>query len=133
MLGHCGLELPQADSGGEGFGVGFFFGYCVITFDIADKKVQKMTLEHKKYEIIQEIMSITQEDIINSIEKVVKTIIKPRYRLDLGRHANIKGNVDIEKIMAEKPLVDFDMDEFIEEADRLDWDKSTNELLAELD
>lgn len=92
-----------------------------------------MTLEHKKYEIIQEIMSITQEDIINSIEEIVKNIAKPKYRLDLSKHSNIKEKVDLEEIIMEKPLVGFDMDEFIKEANSLAWDKSTKELLAELD
>ncbi len=92
-----------------------------------------MTLEHKKYEIIQEIMSITQEDIIDSIEEVIRKMSKPKYRLDLSKHSNIKERVDIEKIKTERPLIDFDMDEFIKEAKSLEWDKSTKELLAELD
>ena len=92
-----------------------------------------MTLEHKKYEIIQEIMSITQEDIIISLEKVVKNIASPKYRLDLSKHSNIKKNVDIEEIIREKPLVEFDMNEFIKEANGLEWNKSTEELLIELD
>lgn len=78
-------------------------------------------------------MSITQEDVINSIEKIVKNIAKPMYRLDLSKHTNIKEKVDLEEIIMEKPLVDFNMDEFIKEANSLAWDKSTQELLAELD
>ena len=78
-------------------------------------------------------MAITQEDLINSIEEVVKKISKPKYRLNLNNHENIKKRVDIDKIIGEKPLIHFDMNEFIEEANRLKWDKLTEELLAELD
>lgn len=92
-----------------------------------------MTLEHKKYEIIQEIMSITQEDIIISIEKVIKKFAKPKYHLDLSKHENIKEKVSIQEIMDNRPLIDFDMNEFVKEANSLQWDKSIEELLAELD
>lgn len=91
-----------------------------------------MTLEHKKYAIIQEIISISREDIIDAIEEVVAKATQSKYSLDLSKHQSIKARVDIEQIKANKPLVDFDMKVFIEEANDLEWDKSTEELLAEL-
>ncbi|TXF90289.1 hypothetical protein FUA23_07150 [Neolewinella aurantiaca] len=92
-----------------------------------------MTLEHKKYAIIQEIMTISQEDMIDMIEELVKKVTRPKYTLDLSRHANIKAKVDLEAIKKERPPVDFDMAEFRKEASELEWDKSIDELLQELD
>ena len=92
-----------------------------------------MTLEHKKIEIIQEIASSTEEELINAVEKVLQNFSRAKFKLRLDRHANIESHVDIEKIKEERPPKDFDMKEFISEADELEWDKSISELLSELD
>lgn len=93
----------------------------------------QMTLEHKKIEIIQEIASSTHEELINAVEAVLQNFSKPKFTLDLSKHSNIEQNTNLEKIKIERPPVNFDMDEFIQEANALEWDKSIEELLAELD
>lgn len=92
-----------------------------------------MTLEHKKYTIIREIMTISQEEMLEVIEELVKKVTRPKYTLDLSRHANIKARLDLEAIKKERPPVDFDMAEFRKEAGELEWDKSIDELLQALD
>lgn len=92
-----------------------------------------MTLEHKKYEIIQRIILSKQDDFINALEEFVQQFEKPTFKLDLSKHSNIEPIVDLEKIKTERPLVDLDMNEFAKEADDLEWDQSIEELLAELD
>lgn len=91
-----------------------------------------MTLEHKKYAIIQEIMTISQEEMIDTIEELVKKVTRPKYTLDLSRHTNVKAKVDLEAIKKERPTADFDMAAFRKEARQLEWDKSIDELLLEL-
>lgn len=92
-----------------------------------------MTLEHKKINLIQQIAASTREDLINALDEVVQRFDIPKYTIDLSRHTNIEMRVDIEKIKKERPLIDFDMNEFVEEANSLEWDKSIDELLKELD
>jgi hypothetical protein len=64
---------------------------------------------------------------------VVQRFATPTYSIDLSRHSNIEARVDIEKIKRERPRVDFDMNEFVEEANSLEWNKSIEELLIDLD
>lgn len=92
-----------------------------------------MTLEHRKIALIQEIASSTQEDFINAVDEVVRQFSGTKFKLDLSKHTNIKKKVDIEKLKTDRPLIDFDMSEFVEEANDLEWDKSIEELLVELD
>lgn len=92
-----------------------------------------MTLEHKKYEIIQQTILSKQEDFINAIDEVVKNFTKPKFRLDLSKHRNIEPFVDLDKIKSERPPIPFDMEEFIAEANELEWEQSIDELLADLD
>lgn len=92
-----------------------------------------MTLEHKKINIIQQIAASSQEEFINAIDEFLRNFQRPKYTLDLSNHPNIEDKVDIEKIKRERPLVEFDMTEFEKEADSLEWDKSIEELLSELD
>jgi hypothetical protein len=92
-----------------------------------------MTLDHRKIAIIQEIASSTHEDFINAIDEVIQKFARPKFKLDLSKHSNIREAVDIEKIKIERPLVKFDMSEFEEEANNLQWGKSIKELLTELD
>ncbi|MEL6944948.1 MAG: hypothetical protein AAFO82_20015, partial [Bacteroidota bacterium] len=88
-----------------------------------------MTLEHKKYEIIQEIILTKQEDFIYAVEEVVKRFTKPKFQLNLSKHQNIEPTVNLEKIKAERPPIDFDMKAFEAEADELEWEQSIEELL----
>lgn len=92
-----------------------------------------MTLEHKKIEIIQEIASSDEVELINAIEEVLQRFSSATFTIDLGQHLNIEKQVNLEKIKEERPLKDFDMDEFVQEANELEWDKSISELLSELD
>lgn len=91
-----------------------------------------MTLDHKKIEIIREIAASTQEEFINAVDEVIKKFTTPTFKLNLGKHTNIKPFVDLEKIKREQPTVDFEMDKFIADANNLEWDKSIDELLADL-
>jgi hypothetical protein len=92
-----------------------------------------MTLEHKKIEIIQEIASSTEVELINAVEEVLQKFTSNTFKINLSQHMNIENQVNLEKIKEERPLKDFDMDEFIKEANELEWDKSISELLLELD
>ncbi|MEM8527445.1 MAG: hypothetical protein AAGG68_22585 [Bacteroidota bacterium] len=92
-----------------------------------------MTLEHRKYKIIQQIILSKQEDFINAIDEVVKRFTKTEFQLDLSKHQNIEPFVDLDKIKSERPPVDFNMEEFIAEANELEWEQSIEELLADLD
>lgn len=92
-----------------------------------------MTLEHKKYEIIQQIILSKREDFINAIDEVVKSFTKAEFQLDLSKHQNIEPFVNLDKIKSERPPVDLDMDAFIAEANELEWEQSIEELLADLD
>jgi len=92
-----------------------------------------MTLDHRKIEIIQEIAASTHEEFINAVDEVIQRFHKAKFKLDFSRHSSIERAVDIKRITSERPLTNFDMDEFIEEADSLEWSQSVKELLADLD
>ncbi len=92
-----------------------------------------MTLDHRKVEIIQEILSTSQEELLDAIDEVLQEFTKPRFKLDLSKHKNIKKNVNLSELKKERPLKSFDMSEFEKEANSLEWDKSIDQLLAELD
>jgi hypothetical protein len=92
-----------------------------------------MTLERKKINLIQQIAASSQEDFINALDELAQRFTTPKYSIDLSRHTNIKTHVDIDSIKKERPPIDFDMNQFIEEANSLEWNKSIDELLIELD
>ena len=92
-----------------------------------------MTLDHRKIELAQEILATSEEKLLDAIDEIIRKFTKPRFKLNLSKHNNIKKQVDVEELKKERPLKDFDMAEFEEEANSLEWDKSINELLAELD
>ena len=92
-----------------------------------------MTLEHRKIEIIQEIASSNQEELISAVEIVLHEFSKTTFKLNLSKHLNIEKQVDLDNIKKERPPIDFNMDDFIKEANELEWDKSIDELLVELD
>ena len=92
-----------------------------------------MTLDHRKVEIVQEILSTSQEELLDAIDEVIQKFTKPKYRLNLGKHKNIRKKVDLNKLKKERPLKGFNMDEFEKEANLLEWKKPIDELLAELD
>lgn len=91
-----------------------------------------MTLDHRKIEIIQEIVTSTQEELLNAIDEVIKKFSEPKFQLNLKAHENLETFVNLEKIKSERPLVSFDMNEFEDEVNDLEWDKSIDELLLEL-
>lgn len=92
-----------------------------------------MTLDHRKVEIIQEILSTSHEELLDAIDEVLQKFTRPRFKLDLGKHENIKKKVNIAELKRERPLIPFNMAEFEKEANLLEWDKSIDQLLAELD
>jgi len=92
-----------------------------------------MTLEHRKIEIIQEIAASNHEELIKAVETVLQKFSKTTFKLNLSRHKNIEKSIDLNKIKAKRPLIDFSMEEFIKEANDVEWNKSIDELLMELD
>ncbi len=92
-----------------------------------------MTLEHRKIEIIQEIAASSQEELIDAIDEVIQNFTKSKFKLNFSKHPNIKKSVDLDELKKERPLKDFDMDEFEKEANSITWEKSIDELLIELD
>jgi len=92
-----------------------------------------MTLDHRKIELAQEILATSEEKLLDAIDEIIQKFTKPKFKLNLSNHDNIKKKVDIEELKQERPLKQFDMVEFEREANSLEWDKSINELLAELD
>ena len=92
-----------------------------------------MTIEHRKINIIRQIAASTHEEFIDAIDEVVRKFSRPKFSLDLSSHANFKEKVDLGKILSERTLIDFEMTDFIKEADELEWEKSVEELLEELD
>ncbi len=92
-----------------------------------------MTLDHRKVEIVQEILSTSQEELLDAIDEVIQKFTKPKYRLNLSKHQNIRKKVDLNELKKERPLKEFDMKVFEEEANSLEWEKSIDELLSELD
>ena len=92
-----------------------------------------MSLEHVKYQLIQQIILSEEEDMISAIVSLVNSYQRPEDFIDLSAHSNISTDFDLDKLLAERPLQRFDMDAFTKEADDLEWDKSIEDLLYQLD
>lgn len=92
-----------------------------------------MTLEHKKIALIQEIAASSREELINAVAEVVQKFADDNNWLDLSKHTNIEDDIDVERIQSDKAPLPFDYDDFVATVENLEWDKSTEELLEELD
>lgn len=93
-----------------------------------------MTIEQKKYKLIEDIVTVNQIELLDAINLLIKnfSVTQTLPTVSLNRHSNIESTVNINKIKTERPLTPLDMSEFAVEAEQLQWNKSIHELLQEL-
>lgn len=94
-----------------------------------------MTLEQRKYHLIQEIISIGRVEVIELLDQLVKKVasVEPSYQIELGNHEGLATSVDLEQLERERPIKPLDMEAFFKETEHIIWDKSVEELLGGLD
>ena len=102
-----------------------------------------MTLQARKFAIIQKLELVQEKWLIKSIEKLLSDVRIEKDNLDdlkFERNdtklefyvGNIEEKVDLEKIKKERPLKSFDATEFEGLVNDLKWEQSLAELLNDL-
>lgn len=81
-------------------------------------------------------MKLDHVDHIGAIEETIDRVVFPNleFRLDLKSHPNIRKEMDIDVLKAERPPIHFDMEKFLSNAKAISWgeDESIEQLLADL-
>lgn len=91
-------------------------------------------IEQKKYQIISRVVTSQQEQLLDSLWKLIEDFVSSsNFKLDLSKHSNLQSSINLEEIKKEKPVSKSSIENFIQKAERMEWKKSTAQLLSELD
>ena len=93
-----------------------------------------MTIEQKKYNIIQRVIAADQSELIDAIDQLIDSFssVSGLIKFSFDKHPHLSKPVDINQIKKERAVTHLNMTEFVVDANKLTWNQSVEELMEDL-